>query len=330
MNMRRFAITSFVGAVLLVLAPAASPHSNNLTLIGGAVHADRWPQSAQLVWNINPAHGPNIAGARPVEDVVQAAFDTWTSAPNAALNVTRGNDSAVTTFGMDGTNLICFVCHGDFDSEPETLAVTMTTVATEAGVPDGNGGTTQFAGQILDADIIFNSAHDFTVDGSAGGQDLQTVATHEIGHFFGLAHSAVVRAVMYPFAPPMQTRLSYDDVAAISVNYGKAAPDIPTVSIAGTVRFGGAGVFGAHVFADSTTSAEPFAAFNIRKSPIGAMTLPDGSYVISGVPADSYTVTAEPLDSPVVDSNLAGYAAAYGRSAMQTGFTTRWHYARKK
>jgi len=226
---------------------------------------------------------------------------------------------------MDGTNLICFVCHGDFDSEPETLAVTMTTVATQAGVSDGHGGTVQFAGQIVDADIIFNSAHDFTTDGSGTGQDLQTVATHEIGHFFGLAHSSVVRAVMYPFAPPVETRLSYDDVAAISANYGKAAPDVPIGSIAGTVRLGGAGVFGVHVFVDSTTSAEPFAAFNIRKSPIGTLTLPDGSYVISGVPADSYTVTAEPLDGPVLDSNLGGYAAAYGRSAVQTGFTSRWH-----
>ncbi len=322
---QRFGIISFVATLLLVPAPTASSHLNSVTLIGGTVQADHWPQSAQTVWNINPAHGANVAGARPVEDIIQASFDTWMSAPNTSLNVVRGTDSVATTFGMDGTNLICFVCHGDFDSEPETLAVTMTTVATQAGVPDGHGGSVQFAGQILDADIIFNSTQNFTTDGTGDGQDLQTVATHEIGHFFGLAHSAVVHAVMYPFAPARETRLSYDDMAAISLNYGKAAPDVSTGSIAGTVRLGGAAVFGAHVFADSNTSAEPLAAFNIRKSPIGALTLPDGSYVISGVPPDSYTVTAEPLDAPVLDSNLGGFAPAYGRSAVQTGFTTRWH-----
>jgi hypothetical protein len=322
--MDRLRLLSLITVLFLAFAPTASSHLNDYTNVSGVAQADRWPQSSQVVWNINPAHGGNITGGRPVEDVIQSAFDTWASAPNASLNVMRGTDSAQTSFGMDGVNLICFVCTGDFTSEPETLAVTMTTVATKAGASDGRGGTVQFAGQMIDADILFNTSKNFTTDGSAG-QDLQTVATHEIGHFFGLAHSAIVRAVMYPFSPPMETRLSYDDVAAISLNYGKAAPDVAVGSISGTVRLGGAGVFGAHVFADSTTSVEPFAAFNIRKSPIGGLTSPDGSYTITGVPADSYVVTAEPLDAPVTDSDLGGYAAALGRSSVQTGFTTRWH-----
>lgn len=318
-------LIAVVAVLLLALTPSASSHVNSLTLANGAAQLDHWPQSAQVVWNINPAHGANITGTRTVDSVIQSAFDTWMAAPNASLNIARGADSAQTSFGMDGTNLICFVCTGDFTSEAETLAVTMTTVATQAGVSDGREGTTQFAGQILDADILFNTSKDFATDGSGTGQDLQTVATHEVGHFFGLAHSPIVRAVMYPFSPAMETSLSYDDVAAISVNYAKAAPDVPTGSIAGTVRLGGTGVFGAHAFADSATSAEPFAAFNIRKSPIGALTLPDGSYVISGLPADSYTVTAEPLDGPVSDSDVSGYATAFGQASVQIGFTTRWH-----
>ncbi len=284
-----------------------------------------WPVNQQIVWNVNPARGPNIAGNRAVADVIQAAFNTWTSAPNASLNVARGPDSAKTSSGMDGQNLICFVCPGDFASEAETLAVTMTTTATAAGGADGHGGTVQFAGQLLDADILFNTSKNFSTDAGTGSLELQTVATHEIGHFFGLAHSAVVRAVMYPFAPDHETTLGYDDVAAIAVNYGKTAPDVTTSTIAGTVRLNGSAVFGAHVFADSTTGDEPFAAFNIRKTPIGAVTLPDGTYVIHGVPAGSYTVTAEPMDLPVTGSDLGGYASAFGQGNIQTGFTTRWH-----
>src|SRR5207244_13399351 len=101
--------------------------------------------------------------------------------------------------------------------------------------------------------------------------------------------------------------------------------EVPTGTISGTVRWGGSGVFGAHVFADSTSAAEPFAAFNVRKTPIGTLTLPDGTYVIRGVPADSYVVTAEPLDLPVADSDLGGYASAFGKGSVQSGFTTRWH-----
>jgi hypothetical protein len=46
-------------------------------------------------------------------------------------------------------------------------------------------------GEIVDADIEINSAQfEFTTDGSGTGVDLQTVLTHEAGHFLGLSHTA--------------------------------------------------------------------------------------------------------------------------------------------
>ena len=50
------------------------------------------------------------------------------------------------------------------------------------------------------------------------------MATHEVGHFFGLDHSAVISAVMYPAAPTLLTTLSYDDVAGIASLYPKSTP----------------------------------------------------------------------------------------------------------
>jgi len=35
-------------------------------------------------------------------------------------------------------------------------------------------------------------------------------------------------------------------------------------------------------------------------------------------------VIAEPLDLPVSDSDVS-WASAFGQSAVQTNFTTRWH-----
>ena len=320
----RTVLLAMVAITVIASIPVhrASSHLNDFTDSGQVV---RWPQDHQVLWNLNPSHGGNISGNRSLADVIQAAFNTWSGAPNTLLNVARGADSSKTSNGMDDTNLICFICKGDFTSEAETLAVTFTTNATQAGVTDGRGGTTEFAGQILDADILFNPNHDFTTDAGGPAEDLQTVATHEIGHFFGLSHSAVVRAIMYPFAPPVETTLSYDDVAGISADYPKASPDVLIGAISGTIRLNGAPVFGAHVYADSNTSAEPFAGFNVRKTPIGALSLPDGSYNISGVPADTYTVTAEPLDLPVTDSDVNGYASSFGKPAVQTNFTTRSH-----
>jgi hypothetical protein len=60
-------------------------------------------------------------------------------------------------------------------------------------------------GEIFDADIEINS-HDYTLVASgpvpAGAYDLQTVLTHEAGHFLGLAHSADKTAMMYAHYQP--------------------------------------------------------------------------------------------------------------------------------
>ena len=294
----------------------------------GTPSPDRWNFNGfPVTWNLNPRTGTNIQGSRSVQDVIAASFATWQQAPNATLNVSEGalTDVSSEANSPAGINLVCFVCtDADFAKDTTTLAVTITTTADSAGQNDGRGGTTAFAGQILKADIIFNPSVQFSTDSGGVGEDLQTVATHEVGHFFGLDHSAIVRAIMFPFASDLTT-LSYDDVAGISALYPKGTPDFSSGSIAGRVRFAtGTAVFGAHVFAESTTASQPLGP-NIRKSPIGTLSLPNGSYLIQGLPADTYSVTAEPLDGPVANGDLDGFPGAYGKSNVSTNFTTRSH-----
>lgn len=317
-----------LGVVLLALAAIpAWPHLVEYVKpsAGGAPQPSRWDPSAFAVtWSLNPQTGSNIQGSRGVADVIQASFNTWKAAPNAAVPIARGANSTLRGAAFDGVNLICFVCTGDFSRESETLAVTITTTADAPGQGNKHGGVSLFAGQIMDADVLFNPSTPYST-GGVGGQDLQTVATHELGHFFGLDHSAVVRAMMFPFAPTVEQTLSYDDVAGISTLYPKPSPDVPTASVSGTVRLNGSPVFGAHVFVDSETANEAFAPFGIRKSPIGTLSFPDGTYTINGVPPDSYTVIAEPLDGPVGNSDVSSFPSAFGRGGVQTNFTTRWH-----
>jgi hypothetical protein len=278
-----------------------------------------------VTWNLNPKTGGNIVGSRSVHDVIAAAFAAWQAAPNATLAVSEGTMTNVSSEAASpaSINLVCFVCSdADFSRDNTTLAVTITTTSDAANQNDGHGGITAFAGQILKADIIFNPTVQFSTDSGGVGEDLQTVATHEVGHFFGLDHSSVVRAVMFPFASDLTT-LSYDDVAAISTMYPKGTPDFQAGSIAGKVQFAsGTAVFGAHVFAESTTSSEPLGP-NIRKSPIGTLSLPNGSYSINGLPADTYIITAEPLDGPLTVPDIDGFPSSYGKSSVDTGFTTR-------
>ncbi len=298
---------------------------------GGAPQRDHWDFTAFAVtWSLNPSAGSNVQGDRTVADVMQASFNTWLLAPNAVVVVSRAADSSATAAGFDqrsssNINLVCFVCSGDFSKDSSTLAVTMTTVSDAVGEATGHGGSSRFVGQILDADILFNPAVTFSTGGSSPGQDLQTVATHEIGHFFGLDHSGIVRAVMFPFAPPSQQALAYDDVAGLASLYPKPVPDVHTGSLTGTVRFSSGGaVFGAHVLAESTTGAQAFAG-SIRKTPIGTLSFPDGTYRLDGLPPDAYIVIAEPLDQPITNSDVSGYGPAFSQASVATGFTTRWH-----
>ncbi len=316
------ALALSIGAVLLFPRPAKSYLSQYAGTKGSATRA-RWDFSDFPVqWNLNPATGTNVSGGN-LQDAVTSAFTTWSTAPNTALSLSRGADSQISSPAFDGINLICFTCSTDFNSDG-TLAVTFTTTANGAGADDKHGGKSRFAGQILDADILFNPAVTFTMDGSSGS-DLQTVLTHEVGHFLGLDHSAVVKAMMFPYAPPMERTLGSDDVAAISLLYPKPSSDIATGSISGKVTMtDGSPVFGAHVFADSATS-NPGYPGGVRKTPIGTLTMPDGSYEVQGVPPDRYTVAAEPLDGPVTNADVANFSPAMGKATVQTNFTTRWH-----
>ena len=323
---------SLVALLALGLATPAPSYLSEVTASGGNVSINRWDFTAFAVqWNVNPSAGSNISGSRSAIDVIKAAFDTWTSAPNVLLPAARGADSGVSNESKSppGINLICFVCaDADFTRDAETLAVTITTTADAAGEADGHGGSSRFPGQIIKADIIFNPGVSYSTDPAAAGgstQDLQTVATHEVGHFFGLDHSGVVRAVMFPFAPDLQVSLSYDDVAGISVVYPNPAQSYSPGSIAGRVTMAGsgAGIFAAHVFADSTTAAMPIGG-NIRKSPIGTLTRPDGTYLIQGVPGDSYILIAEPLDQPMTGQDVQDYGNAF-HATPATNFTSRWH-----
>jgi hypothetical protein len=316
-------ILAAMGGILLAGTPGYS-YLPDFTAPGPQM--DHWDFTAfPVTWNLNPAEGGNVTGSNSVASVMQAAFNTWTSAPNATLLVARGADSSVTseTTSPSDINLICFVCaDGDFSKDSNTLAVTITTTANAVGEADGHGGMTRFVGQLIKADIVFNPSVTFTTGGTKG-QDLLTVATHEVGHFFGMGHSAVVRAVLFPAASSLTT-LSNDDVAGISQLYPKGTPDVATGSISGQVTLNGAGVFGAQVFAESVTGNIGYPG-NIRNTPIGGLTRPDGTYNIQGVPADAYVVAAEPLLGPVSNSDLSGYSKAFGQPSVQTNFTARWH-----
>jgi Matrixin len=110
---------------------------------------------------------------------------------------------------VDGLNTICFNQSSD-GFTTGVLAFTRTITANAVGVTVGSSAPAQFVGQILDSDTLFRN------DGQAiyatpaafanaqgqGAYDLESLLTHELGHWLGLDHSGVFRAIMFPLAPP--------------------------------------------------------------------------------------------------------------------------------
>jgi hypothetical protein len=88
---------------------------------------------------------------------------------------------------------------------------------------DGFGGTYAHAYYPQDGHIHFDDEPwTVTAGGLFLGPDLQTLATHEIGHALGLEHSSVGDAIMRPHFLPLRRQrwLHPDDVAGIQQIYG--------------------------------------------------------------------------------------------------------------
>jgi hypothetical protein len=312
----------------------------------------RWSTSLPLapVTILTVAAQNSASQLTEIENTISAAFGAWmgvtgttlnaanypgavaslqrVSAANACSNDAEGN--------IDGVNTICFN-QSSMAFTAGVLAFTRVITANAPGASAGSGPPAEFAGQILDADTLFRSDGQATFAtpgalGSTQGQgayDLESLLTHELGHWFGLDHSAVWRAMMFPYAAPpgqflgnrptSQTPdgpLSDDDRAGVRMLYPDPNDVIDVGSIRGRVLpanpfalatipqpYAGAsvtGIYGAHVVAvDAATGAViagSLAGWSCNPSSASAMPDFDGSYDIERLPVGhDYWIYAEPL-----------------------------------
>src|SRR5579862_4565634 len=225
-----------------------------------------------------------------IEQVITKSLATWTGVSGTTLILASlaplARTATQNACGTDGINSICFD-QADMAFTPGVLAFTRIVSTDRIGLQLSNGAASTELGQILDADIYFNPSNSQTtyatpaaLPTSTNSYDLQSLLTHELGHFLGFSHSAIWAAMMFPFAPAPGTYtgvrpttqqpdapLADDDRTGLRVLYPDPTDTTHVGSISGrilpanTVSLpasppGVTGIFGSQVVAiDSSTGA---------------------------------------------------------------------------
>ena len=226
--MRRMRIFGAVIIALLLVVPLSAYVTLRQLSNTNAIVQVKWaPGAFPLKWQMNPTVGANVAGTATQEDVLKASFASWQALTSANISFTElGLTAATVKPGYDTINL---VTSNVTAAEYGSTAIAFTNVFSfdQGGVIDQYDRPIDFAGQILEADIVFNPSLQFSTSSTAVTNrfDMQTIATHEIGHFLGMDHSGQISSTMFPYSIQGVTyarTLSTDDIAGVSSVYPKA------------------------------------------------------------------------------------------------------------
>ena len=294
-----------------------------------ARHIEYWDvDDLPLTYVIHEGGAPNLIvefGNPPagtdISSVVDG-FDIWASVPDANLtSVFAGTTPDSTSDGLDGINQVTFR-DPDFVSlfGNAVIAVGLTTSFTE---PTEFGGELKRPGQIVDADMLFNPTRAFSSGFAESGVVIEAVAVHEAGHLFGMNHSALPAATMFPALPSGldAASLEIDDLMLAYMSYPAPGTIAGATQASGTITDGATGlpIPGAAVFALNAGSDTKVAV---------QFTLPDGTWTMAGLPSGDYDFFVAPLDGGSdVFGVVPGYINDLVNSTAQTLFVPEFYSA---
>ena len=295
MTRRLFFVASIAMLIASLGGTSANAYHRQFQDVDGRRVFLRWP-TATVRYSINTRSVPGVTTAQ-LQSVMSRAFGRWQDVSTAAITFQFNGLTDAEPLDFDGINTIGFLNEPDLEG---LLGLTLSTFDTVTG-------------EVVEADIFFNSAEAWSVDedGEADRFDLESVAVHESGHLTGLDHSALgyfeeqeddvrlagAEAIMFPFAfDPGNIALRDlrpDDIAGISAIYPDGGFASETGTLEGRVVRDGVGLYGAHVLALNPLTGEMVGGFSLTRN---------GDFRIEGLEPGNYVIRAEPIDDIGIDS----------------------------
>jgi hypothetical protein len=283
-----------VGLATAAIMPA-SAYLKLGTVINGRTETSRWG-TMPIRYFVNNG-GVTGVTADEFRTAVSQGLSAWEGVSSASVRFEFAGFTNAPPLDDDGMSTMGFQARSDLD---RTLAATQFLVDITTG-------------EILESDVFFNSSFAWSTApaGTPDRFDVQSIATHEGGHFLGLGHSALgetelssgnrrllaAGAVMFPIAfsagDISGRTLRADDIAGISDIYPGTSFRNVTGSLQGKVTKNDRGVFGAHVIAFNVATGDLVAGFSLDSA---------GSFVVAGLSPGTYVVRVEPLDDGDIDS----------------------------